>query len=473
MARNYFLTTNALTALTDPDAVLATPLNLGDEAHRFDDNGQVTADLRDLNFYNVHTVIIPPGNSGVGETDTLRGTAGNDLIFWDYQALSLLSVSLSLVTRQGLPSLNAIERFDLGDGNDLINLTYNAGGVLLPSPGAYTANATIFGGDGNDVVWSGAGSDKIFGDNGNDTLDGGAGNDTIYGGAGIDTLMGGSGDDTLFGGEANVSLLDGGVGGDWIELKFSDVSFVANLTGGTNTGSDGNDTMFTTGVYNTVSASLGGGADVYIGSMADETRDHDVVFGGIGNDVISAQSGGDTIYGGDDGDFLWGGAGADTIFGDGGDDIIYAGSGGANVMYGGAGQDFFYLYRNDGAGNQIYDLFREGSSEDHSLSALVVVGDPNFVETGGDYIQNGTGLRETDHNIMDNNGPEDMVWVHQISGTIYQLDVIGGTGTVGMTVQFDARDVPNIILWDNDAVLGQVQDLYTWNGSNGYDHWTG
>src|SRR6185369_4722056 len=117
--------------------------------------------------------IIPPGNSGVGETDTLRGTAGNDLIFWDYQALSLLSVSLSLVTRQGLPSLNAIERFDLGDGNDLINLTYNAGGVLLPSPGAYTANATIFGGDGNDVVWSGAGSDKIFGDNGNDTLDGG------------------------------------------------------------------------------------------------------------------------------------------------------------------------------------------------------------------------------------------------------------------------------------------------------------
>jgi hypothetical protein len=134
-------------------------------------------------------------------------------------------------------------------------------------------------------------------------------------------------------------------------------------------------------------------------------------------------------------------------------------------MYGGPGADYFYLSRDSGTGNQIYDLLREGLTSDGMPNMLVVAGDPAPNEVGGDFLLDGTGVRETDHNIMDNTGGDDMVYVHQVSGTIYQLDVVGGGGTQGMNVQFDVRDVPNIVLWDNDGMNGQVQELYVWNGS--------
>ncbi len=469
MARTYFLTTDAITALTDPDAILATPLNLLSEAHRYDDAGNLTGDDVDIGLKNIHTIAIKPGNSA---NDSLLGTSGDDIVFWDFQTLSGITISLSLLTRVGLPSDtpdHVIERFDLGDGNDVINLTHNANLGFA----AYSADALIFGGDGNDVVWSGAGNDTIFGGNGTDWLDGGAGNDTIYGGAGTDSLDGGSGNDTLFGGDG-VLALDAGTGADVVQLTLTDTAYVSPaLVTGPNDTTDGADFIVTFGSYTSVNVSLGGGPDVFIGSSDPGTApDGDLVFGQDGNDLIAGYNGGDTLYGGAGDDVLWGGAGSDTIFGGDGDDYLYVGPGGNNVAYGGAGLDFFEVFRNDGTGNQIYDLFREGLASDGTTNALVVGGDPAPNEIGGDFITDGTGVRETDHNIMDNVGGDDTVQVHQVSGNIYELDVIGGAGTLGMNVQFDVRDVPNIILWDNDAVTGQVQQLFVWDGSQ-YVFWNG
>ncbi len=510
MAKKYYLTTNPLDLITDPTkAVLALPLNIGAEAHRFDDNGNVTGDQLDIDFYNIHTVIIPPGNSG---NDSLRGTAGNDVIFWDFQSLSLISVSLSLLTRHGLPSAgaaNVIERFDLGNGNDIINLTYNAGGLVPPSPGPYTADALIYGGSGNDVVWSGAGNDVLFGDAGRDWLDGGAGNDTIYGGGGRDSLVGGSGDDTIYGdggaesliggsgddtlfASDGVAMISGGDGADLIQLASADSGYVlSSFVSGDDNANDGADLVLTSGVYSSLTVALGGGSDDFIGSSSLGGANRDIVSGESGDDLIATHEGDDLIFGGDGDDVLWGGAGSDVIYGGAGDDVIYMELGGNNVSYGGSGEDIWYMFRNDGTGNQIYDSVREGqpASNTELASALILSGDPAPDEgEGSDFLANGSGVYEADHDIMDNEGGDDMVWVRHVDtdanndgtiapgeGNIFQLDVVGRSGaigTLGMTVQFDPRDVPNIVLWDNDAVLGQVQQLYVWDGSQ-YVFWTG
>src|SRR3954463_13458379 len=63
-------------------------------------------------------------------------------------------------------------------GNDRININSRL-------------NATVDGGDGNDIIHGGNGDDVLVGGNGNDRLLGGAGDDSIAGGAGRDLLVGG------------------------------------------------------------------------------------------------------------------------------------------------------------------------------------------------------------------------------------------------------------------------------------------
>ena len=76
-----------------------------------------------------------------------------------------------------------------------------------------SANYTIFGGDGNDVIMSGAGNDFINGKKGNDIIFAGAGNDYVQGGDGDDVLNGGEGDDFLLGYWGN-DLIHGDAGND-------------------------------------------------------------------------------------------------------------------------------------------------------------------------------------------------------------------------------------------------------------------
>ncbi len=99
----------------------------------------------------------------------------------------------------------------------------------------FDGNDNLFGGDGTDRLYGGWGHDNLYGDDGNDTLygeegfdflNGGLGNDVLYGGAdddtlwgdngaqaGSDTLFGQAGNDFLFGG-ASADFLDGGDGND-------------------------------------------------------------------------------------------------------------------------------------------------------------------------------------------------------------------------------------------------------------------
>jgi Ca2+-binding RTX toxin-like protein len=75
-------------------------------------------------------------------------------------------------------------------------------------------NATVDGGDGNDLIISGSGNDLLLGGNGKDRILANAGNDSITGGAGRDTLFGGAGDDMLDAYDTQADQLTGGGGND-------------------------------------------------------------------------------------------------------------------------------------------------------------------------------------------------------------------------------------------------------------------
>jgi len=88
-------------------------------------------------------------------------------------------------------------------GNDTILVTENIDGVAPD-------NATVHGGDGNDIIKV-VNNGALFG---NYTFLGEAGNDSIVGGPGKDFLSGGDGNDTLIGNDGDKDILDGGTGTD-------------------------------------------------------------------------------------------------------------------------------------------------------------------------------------------------------------------------------------------------------------------
>lgn len=101
-------------------------------------------------------------------------------------------------------------------GHDTLNLNLGLPGVAKVVDGGAgddsidllgTIDATIFGGDGDDIIIGSPIADLIFGGAGNDVIDGRGGNDTIYGQDGNDTITGGTGDDKLFGGEGSDTFI--------------------------------------------------------------------------------------------------------------------------------------------------------------------------------------------------------------------------------------------------------------------------
>ncbi|MFD7705967.1 calcium-binding protein [Streptomyces sp. NPDC059785] len=163
-----------------------------------------------------------------------------------------------------------IYRIDAGDGDD---------SVTIDDP-ASSAQTSVHGGDGNDVIRGGTGWNVYYGDGGDDRISGtnyasygGDGDDVLtdcswecHGGAGNDSLTAASGDDvpehTLYGDEG-ADTLQGGTGVDVLH------------------GGDGDDRLY----------------------------------GAQGDDTLYGEDGDDTLYGNSGDDVLWGGPGTDTLSG--------------------------------------------------------------------------------------------------------------------------------------------------------------
>jgi Ca2+-binding RTX toxin-like protein len=155
-------------------------------------------------------------------------------------------------------------------------------------------------------------------------------------------------------------------------------------------GGDGNDSLIGNNGNNTIT---GGSGDDYVlaGNGADTVdggNGADLLYGGAGDDILIGGNGNDTISGGD---------GVDTLSGDAGDDAI---SGGANGDYvdGGAGNDSV-------AGDAGDDEVNGGDGDD-----VISGGDGNDTLYGGagsDTMDGGSGT-----NTIDTNG----VWLPALVG---------------------------------------------------------
>jgi Ca2+-binding RTX toxin-like protein len=133
--------------------------------------------------------------------------------------------------------------------------------------------------------------------------------------------------------------------------------------------------------------------------FASATDDMDVLYGGVGSDIVDGLGGDDLIYGYEGADTLGGGAGSDKILGGDGDDVITGGAGddrldgdrGSDTLVGGAGEDYYTVRSGDGvdtviddAGDTLRVYLAESAA---SAARLSRVGDDLLVMTGNDGVR--------------------------------------------------------------------------------------
>ncbi len=367
-------------------------------------------------IYNLSTDLF---DGGAGN-DTLTLTAGNDVLIND---------TIFDPSNPGVPIaslVSGIEIFELGAGNDILDLrnaTFLSGDVLV--------NA----GDGNDAVWGNEGNDILNGNAGNDLLSGGAGDDELYGGAGNDMLHGGDGNDFLSGG-TGIDLLFGGDGDDFFQAtqdaiwqgfastgRFGETSVqIGNGLGNPSysifqdqyNGGNGDDTLIGTSgrdvfILDSQSVSIdffgnqiapalqnlplisnieniitGAGDDVVNLLSSRFTYGDITIDAGDGNDFIWSSAGNDTLIGGNGNDLIDGDLGDDTIFGGNGNDILIGREGndildgglGIDTMTGGSGNDtFVYHSVAEGAATETITDFQTGQDTirlENILSGFII-----------------------------------------------------------------------------------------------------
>lgn len=340
-------------------------------------------------------------NSG---DNLLAGDATSEAIIYDL----ILNGAPSSVSHTTQRFVNTFTTFNLGAGNDLLDLTVNPTRQVTYGIANYTQAVTAIGGSGHDTMWTGYGGDTVYGDGVDASLihlDISLG---LYAGF-SDNIDGGDGADTIYGDFGNLAFLSVSVG-------------TMNLGHDTLRGGNGVDTIYgDAGGFGTISVTVGllrAGDDTIYGGAGADILVGDFGAGGLVNANISAFNfGSDTIYGGADGDtivgdstgnltnlavgavgddFLYGEAGNDTITGDFtgalnallggtlnfGDDTIEGGDGDDNLVgdYRGAlsitnlsfGQDVI----RGGAGNDtIY-------GDTNSTALLNIVGSADFIDGG-------------------------------------------------------------------------------------------
>jgi Ca2+-binding RTX toxin-like protein len=167
-------------------------------------------------------------NDASGTTSDLSKT---DIIGTAQQDTLTITENNQVVADSAFANKTNLEILRLANGSNNVTLNFNAnnagiatviGGTgndaFSTSAVAYTINARILGGAGNDVFTGGSGDDTFRGEAGNDTIDAGSGNNVLFGGSENDSLKGGVGIDWLCGtdttalGANEIDTLTGGGG---------------------------------------------------------------------------------------------------------------------------------------------------------------------------------------------------------------------------------------------------------------------
>ncbi|MEP3888917.1 MAG: calcium-binding protein [Hellea sp.] len=305
--------------------------------------------------------------------------------------------------------------FDHGGSGEL-EAHYTPDGYLQLNLPSNIINGTLgdddpLNGTPNDDVINGlAGDDVIFGFEGEDTISGGAGNDIIEGGLGNDNIDAGSGDDFIIINERDIDVVDGGTGFDIVRMFTVDTELslvffdivtdsglpeidVFSYLSGASTNTLLNVERFeqidqSSGAVQILALMTGPGNDI-IDLNAESVVGQALVFGGDGNDIITAGSAydgtvtpplaTDVFYA----NYLYGGNGDDVLTGNVYRDIL-RGDAGADIIDGGDGIDVADYYESD-AGiiiNLLTGLASGGHAEGDMLSNIEIYNGSNlFADT--------------------------------------------------------------------------------------------
>ena len=245
---------------------------------------------------------VPAGAFSDVDGDTLTYSAklanGDALPNW-------LSFNTATRTFSGTPPLNFFGKLSL---------------TVTASDGSASVSDTFILSVGN-VITGSAGDDVLTGTIGNDAIQGLAGDDLIDSGSGTDLVDGGEGNDVMrISSVANglpPTRFDGGIGRDTFDFSAIQIGPQAFWQ------------------YNTSNS------DITIANYI--IRNAETLIGSSGRDVFNfPQVPFDlTIYGGDGDDLLSAGGGSDKLYGGRGNDFISDQFGGTNFFYGEAGDDTF------------------------------------------------------------------------------------------------------------------------------------
>lgn len=456
-----------------------------------------------VNFENVSATL---GN------DSIIGTAGDNF-------LAGVSGNDTLYGMAGNDTLESGSLLDGGEGNDVI-LARNV------------ANATLFGGNGADLLVGGTGNDTLIGGAGNDSLFGGEGSDTYYfaAGSGNDVISDTSGGDVLvIAGNGityrNLAISQSGshlilevAGKDSITIEDwfgkADGNRVNKIVIGgntyvladTHTTLDGNKLVLGTEYAEAFDAARLAGNDVILAGAGDDTVSYDVkdlyVSGGSGYDVLDASgytkdmklnmgtdgkyigfekllggSGNDSIIGTDGENFISGGAaGADALYGDNGADVLWGGAdndsltggSGNDTLSGGAGNDVYRFAA--GFGNDVIEADIDSNGAD--LISLEIPGYTyqklSFSQSGDDLVLAVTGNDSITLKDWYVSGAAERVRKIAIGGKTYNLSRESGNGALTLVVGGEGNDTFDGFKANDIQFGGSGNDVAVYGTSVGY-----
>jgi Ca2+-binding RTX toxin-like protein len=423
--------------------------------------GADTITVEDLSGTGVRQVAIdlssPPGSgSGDGQADTVivNGRASNDHVTVAGSGTSLTVAGLpgqvSIIGSEGTNDALVINT--LG-GNDKIDASGLAAGVM---------RLTIDAGDGNDIIIGSGGADVLIGGAGNDIITGGLGSDVAFMGDGDDTFVWNPGDGSdivegqggtdrlqfngsnanenidisangsrvrLFRDVGNVTMdlndvehvrVNASGGADTVtvnDLTGTDTKLVAIdlATVGTTTGDGRPDQVITNGTGADDTITIAGNASLIavtglaaqvVVVHAEGTNDTLTVNGLGGNDTINASA----LSAGHINLVLNGGDGDDTLTGSGGNDLVVGGRGN-DVAFLGKGDDTFVWNPGDGS-----DTVEGQAGTDTLLFNGANVNENIDISANGDRVRL---FRDVGNVTMDLHGVEHI-----------QLNALGGADTI-------------------------------------------
>jgi Ca2+-binding RTX toxin-like protein len=430
-------------------------------------SGADTITVNDLTGTGVKQVAIDlaaTGGLGDGQVDTVivNGSSGNNHIS--------IAATGSVVTVNGLSAQVTIDHAEAAndalvvngvDGNDTIDASALAAGMINLTIDAGAGNDTILGSGGNDVLIGGDGNDIVTGDRGNDVAllgagddrfvwNPGDGSDIVEGQAGFDTLVFKGSDAgenitlsangnraTLFRDVGNVTMDINGIESVQVAASGGADNIVVNdLTGtgitqvaidlaaaGTTHGDGQSDQVTVNGSagndFITIDHSGGGVrvsglAESVTITHADSGLDQLTIFGGMGDDVIDASN----LQAGQIGLVLDGGAGNDIIFGSHGNDSVIGGTGN-DVAALGDGNDIFTW--NPGDGSDIVDgqggfdtLAFHGSNVSENISISADGGQATLFRDVANVTMHLSSVERIELSTV---GGADNVTVNDLSGT--------------------------------------------------------